>query len=72
MVNENRSINLKAITRDVNAGLGNCELTFLPRVRIDVSLALQQHQQYQAALSALGCEAGFGRFRVCRGHRDGT
>jgi dimethylargininase len=56
MVNENRSINLKAMTRDVNAGLGNCELTFLPRVRIDVSLALQQHQQYQAALSALGCD----------------
>lgn len=45
-----------AITRDVNTGLGNCELTFMPRARIDAGLALQQHQQYQRALSALGCE----------------
>jgi dimethylargininase len=47
---------LTAITRDVNAGMGNCELTFLPRVRINTDLALRQHQQYQSALSSLGCE----------------
>ncbi len=47
---------LTAITRDVNAGIGNCELTFLPRVRINVSLASQQHQRYQSVLSSLGCE----------------
>jgi len=36
--------------------MGNCELTFLPRVKINAGLALQQHQQYQSALSSLGCE----------------
>lgn len=46
---------LTAITRKVNAGMGNCELTFLPRVRIDVDLAVQQHQQYESVLSSLGC-----------------
>ena len=46
---------LTAITREVNAGLGNCELTFLPRVRIDVDLAVQQHQQYESVLSSLEC-----------------
>ncbi len=47
---------LIAITRDVNAGMGHCELTFLPRVSINLDLALQQHQQYQSILSSLGCE----------------
>ena len=47
---------LTAITRDVNENMGNCELTFLPRVKINAGLTLQQHQQYQSALSALGCE----------------
>ena len=47
---------LTAITRDVNESMGDCELTFLPRVRINAGLALQQHQQYQSALSSLGCE----------------
>ena len=47
---------LTAITREVNAALGNSERTFLPRVRIDIDLALQQHQQYQSVLSSLGCE----------------
>ena len=45
-----------AITRDVNAGIGRCELTFLPRDSINVDLAFQQHQQYQSILSSLGCE----------------
>ena len=47
---------LTAITREVNAALGDSERTFLPRVRIDIDLALQQHQQYQSVLSSLGCE----------------
>lgn len=47
---------LIAITREVNAAIGSCELTFLPRVKIDTGVALQQHQQYQAVLSSLGCE----------------
>ncbi len=45
-----------AITRELNPGLGNCELTFLPRVEIDIALAQQQHDQYQEALVSLGCE----------------
>jgi len=47
---------LTAITRDVNSGMGNCELTFMPRVGIDIGLASQQHQQYQSVLSSLGCD----------------
>ena len=46
---------LTAITRDVNTAMGECELTFLPRVRIDASLASHQHRQYQSLLSSLGC-----------------
>lgn len=51
-----RKMTLTAITRDVNAGIGSCELTFLPRAAIDVAQAAQQHQDYQAVLSSLGCE----------------
>lgn len=47
---------LTAITRELNTAIGNCELTFAPRVRIDADLALQQHEHYQSALSSLGCE----------------
>ena len=47
---------LIAITREVNAAIRNCELSFLPRVSIDIALALQQHQHYQSALSSLGGE----------------
>ena len=47
---------LIAITREVNAAIGSCELTFLPRVKIDTGVVLRQHQQYQAVLSSLGCE----------------
>jgi dimethylargininase len=46
---------LTAITRDVNTGMGNCELTFMPRVNIDTRLAMEQHQHYQSVLSSLGC-----------------
>lgn len=47
---------LTAITRDVNDSLGSCELTFHPRVDIDVSLARQQHHEYQTALTSFGCD----------------
>jgi dimethylargininase len=47
---------LTAITRGLSQAVGSCELTFLPRVRIDPALAQQQHELYQAALSSLGCE----------------
>jgi len=47
---------LTAITREINAAIGSCELTFLPRVSIDLVVAQQQHQHYQSALSSLGCE----------------
>ncbi|NIA27905.1 MAG: dimethylargininase [Desulfobulbaceae bacterium] len=47
---------LTAFTRDVNADMGRCELTFLPRVSVNIDLALQQHQQYRSILNSLGCE----------------
>ena len=45
-----------AVTRELSAGIGNCELTFLPRAEIDFARARQQHLDYQSALSSLGCE----------------
>jgi len=47
---------LTALTREASATIGNCELTFLPRVKIDTDLLLQQHHQYQSVLSSLGCK----------------
>ena len=47
---------LTAITREVNPAIGSCELTFLSRNEIDIDLAMKQHEQYQSALSSLGCE----------------
>ncbi len=44
-----------AMTRPVSHKMGECELTFLPRVEIDIELARAQHEEYQAALVALGC-----------------
>jgi dimethylargininase len=44
-----------AITRAVSAGLANCELSYIPRVEIDLPLARAQHRQYVSSLSALGC-----------------
>ena len=43
-----------AITRAVSAGLANCELTCLPRVPIDVSVAREQHRAYEQALGDAG------------------
>ncbi len=44
------------MTREINAAMNSCELTFLTRDKIDMDLAKQQHQQYQSVLSSLGCE----------------
>jgi dimethylargininase len=44
-----------AITRDVSASLGGCELSFVPRTEIDVGLAIAQHRAYRQALESLGC-----------------
>lgn len=46
---------LIAVTRDVSPALGNCELTHLPRVGIDVARAHRQHQAYLETLTGLGC-----------------
>ena len=43
-----------AVTRQVSRSIADCELTFLPRVRIDVERARQQHGHYEAALKSLG------------------
>ena len=45
-----------AVTRELTAGIVNCELTYLSRSEIDISRAQQQHLDYQSALSFLGCE----------------
>jgi dimethylargininase len=46
---------LIAITRQVSAAIGECELTHLPRVRIEVDRARVQHHAYEQALAAQGC-----------------
>ncbi|MEO7432049.1 MAG: arginine deiminase family protein [Dokdonella sp.] len=44
-----------AITREVSTSLAHCELSFLQRSPIDVTLARAQHRAYQQALEQLGC-----------------
>ena len=43
-----------AITRAVSAALGDCELTHLERVPIDVDVARAQHREYEQALREAG------------------
>jgi dimethylargininase len=43
-----------AITRDVSAAIGECELTHLARVSIDVERARAQHRTYEQVLGAAG------------------
>jgi len=45
-----------AITRPVSTSIVQCELTHLSREPIDYARAVKQHEAYEAALSALGCE----------------
>ncbi|MGA3211071.1 MAG: hypothetical protein ABSD20_07160 [Terriglobales bacterium] len=44
-----------AITRKVSPAITKCELTHLPRQRIDFALARQQHLAYEQCLESLGC-----------------
>jgi dimethylargininase len=44
-----------AITREVSDGLAACELTYQPRVPIDLDRARVEHAQYEQALRDLGC-----------------
>lgn len=44
-----------AITREVSATLGDCQLTHVPRQRIDVGCARVQHDAYANLLAGLGC-----------------
>lgn len=46
---------LFAITRQVSAGIGRCELSHLERETIDHDLAAAQHRRYEECLSDLGC-----------------
>jgi dimethylargininase len=45
-----------AITRQFGAEIARCELTHLAREPIDVERAREQHREYEACLSDLGCE----------------
>ena len=45
-----------AITRAVSPALTACQLSFVPRLPIDIARAAGQHQAYCDALAACGCE----------------
>lgn len=45
-----------AITREISPAMAACELTYLPRVEIDIERARAQHLEYCRALQSLGCE----------------
>jgi dimethylargininase len=45
----------RAIVRDISASMAGCELSFVPRVAIDLELARAQHQRYRQLLEQLGC-----------------
>ena len=44
-----------AITREISSAFQNCQLTYLPRVAIDLERARAQHDAYEWALVELGC-----------------
>jgi dimethylargininase len=44
-----------ALTREVSSRVGECELTHVSRVPIDVKRARAQHSAYEQALTDLGC-----------------
>ncbi len=46
---------LLALTREVSAGVGQCELTHLKRVPIDLDRARAEHRVYRQKLRELGC-----------------
>lgn len=45
---------LAALTRAVSPTLASCELTWLPRQKIDIERAIEQHHGYERALTELG------------------
>src|ERR1035438_4637301 len=45
---------LTAITRAVSPSLAKCELTWLPRLEIDIEKAIEQHNDYERCLAELG------------------
>jgi dimethylargininase len=45
---------LTAITRSVSPAMNGCELTYLPRIEIDIPKATEQHRRYEACLRELG------------------
>jgi dimethylargininase len=45
-----------AITRKISPNIGQCELTHIERLQIDLQLANRQHQQYETALTDLSCQ----------------
>jgi len=45
---------LTAITRGVSPAIARCELSFINRREIDLSLARQQHEAYEVLLATLG------------------
>jgi dimethylargininase len=45
---------LTAITRGVSPAIARCELSFIDRQAIDLSLARQQHEAYEVLLATLG------------------
>src|SRR5262245_38914098 len=47
---------IRGIVRRISRSLANCELLHLPRGRIDVAVAQEQHDQYVAALQANGVD----------------
>lgn len=44
-----------AITRKISPRFNECEITHIDRTPIDVDIATEQHEAYQAALQELGC-----------------
>ena len=44
-----------AVTRGVSPDIGECQITYLTREKIDVGLAEEQHRRYEECLSRLGC-----------------
>jgi dimethylargininase len=45
---------LTALTRAVSRSLAECELTWLSREKIDIGLAVAQHERYEEALRSMG------------------
>jgi dimethylargininase len=46
---------IHAITREVSPAIGQCELTHIEPVAIDIELARSQHAEYRQLLAELGC-----------------